>query len=381
MTHINSFSHALIHHFHRHREIDELYISIAIRAFGLGLVNVFVPIYLLTLGFSLKETLSYILVTFVIHLLLLLPAGAFVSKHGPKHAMLLSSIPLTFALLTLHSLDFYPQLFLTAAVLFGVANAYFWTGYHYDLSKISSFKSRGTQIGIALILWSIFGALGPIAGAGLMNHFGYSTTFMVAMAIVFLSVIPLFLSSDNHRSFGIKYSAIWRRMTLKNTIPLFGGGLEGTVWEVLWPLFIYLYIAKSILVVGLAISVGLIIATFSAALVGKAINRNRYYALWIGSLFSLIIWPAKFFIRSANLLYAVDALHGSTRSVKMVAFNAIRYDNSNRQYSLEDILHQEFVIISAGILLIGGAIVLGSVYWAPFIAALATILMVFYRRN
>ena len=42
-------------HILKNKEIDELYVNIGLRAFALALVSVFIPIFLLDLGFNLTH--------------------------------------------------------------------------------------------------------------------------------------------------------------------------------------------------------------------------------------------------------------------------------------------------------------------------------------
>ena len=41
----------LLHHYFKNKELDELYVSVALKALAVSFIQVFVPIYLYKLGF------------------------------------------------------------------------------------------------------------------------------------------------------------------------------------------------------------------------------------------------------------------------------------------------------------------------------------------
>ncbi len=59
MYHIKPHLSGSLYDYFRNKELDELYAFFGLREFALSLIGIFVPIYLLTLGFSLQGVAVY----------------------------------------------------------------------------------------------------------------------------------------------------------------------------------------------------------------------------------------------------------------------------------------------------------------------------------
>jgi len=142
----NIFSHF---HFLRSRELNELYASIAIRAFAISLVGIFVPIFLYQLNYSFSQIFLFFGMIAFFNMIFLFPSAKFASKYGLKHGMLLSMPFLIIFFLLLFSLENlrWPLYFM--AIFGGAHGALFWISYHTDFSKFSKKKSRGSEVGFS----------------------------------------------------------------------------------------------------------------------------------------------------------------------------------------------------------------------------------------
>jgi len=47
-------------HFLKNRELNELYATMAIKSFSISLIGIFIPIYLLNLGYTLQSVFSFL---------------------------------------------------------------------------------------------------------------------------------------------------------------------------------------------------------------------------------------------------------------------------------------------------------------------------------
>ena len=74
-------------HFHmlQNKEVDELYVNLGLRAFSFGLISIFIPLFLLNLGYSLFEVFVFFTFNSVFHILALYFATYLSSKIGLKH--------------------------------------------------------------------------------------------------------------------------------------------------------------------------------------------------------------------------------------------------------------------------------------------------------
>ena len=116
------------HHYHifSHLLRDKLraiYMNISLQSFAMSMVSIFVPIYLLKLGYSLNQTLFYVLLEWL-SFGLFAPISAWLSsKFGFKH-ILLFRLPLTITSLLL--LSFIESISISiyfVAVLIGISGS------------------------------------------------------------------------------------------------------------------------------------------------------------------------------------------------------------------------------------------------------------------
>jgi hypothetical protein len=69
------------------REIRELYVSTTILDFGLAMILIFEPIYLYTIGYTLRQIIFFFFLVYLIYFFIL-PLGASFAKHlGYEHSI------------------------------------------------------------------------------------------------------------------------------------------------------------------------------------------------------------------------------------------------------------------------------------------------------
>lgn len=101
-------------------KIEELYLNTSIRTFALSMINVFIPIYLLKLGYPLSSVLFFYAILNGVHALSVIPAAKISARFGFKHAILFS---LVFVFIIGRFSDIKRELVLKVGALF---NAIIW---------------------------------------------------------------------------------------------------------------------------------------------------------------------------------------------------------------------------------------------------------------
>ncbi|MBR9683533.1 MFS transporter, partial [Candidatus Woesearchaeota archaeon] len=130
------------------KEMTEIYISIAIRAFAFSLLSLFVPLYLYSeLGYSLNATLGFFLVYSVVFAVMTPIAAKIMARIGVKHTMLLSVPMYITYFMLLYGLKSYPIPLYLVSVFFGLGHALFWIAFHIEFTKFSDGHRRGEEVG------------------------------------------------------------------------------------------------------------------------------------------------------------------------------------------------------------------------------------------
>ncbi len=200
------------------KEINQIYLSVALRSFALSLISLFVPMYLYSeLGYSLQETLAFYIIFSVVLAIVSPFAAKFASKYGLKHSILLSVPFQVFYFYLLYQLKSINVPLALIASLEGFAIAFFWMGMHLEFSKISHKKHRGEEVGKRQAAMVLATLAGPLAGGAMIKYFGFSIVFIIASIILLSSAAFLFLSKERHAKFKFSVRSLWSKNYFKNS--------------------------------------------------------------------------------------------------------------------------------------------------------------------
>ena len=277
------------HHFWRQAdfsEIAELYATRMLRAMAVGMISVFVAIYLIRNGYSVEFTLGYFGLYYLLRALLVWPAAHLVAGIGPKHGMLISNLLYVPSLLALAVL---PEIGLGALIVAGVFQGLSVTLYDIsstvDFSKIKAIDHEGKELGFLYIMTKTGMTLSPLVGGVVASLFGPQFTIVVAAGIFIIAAAPLFFSPEpvaTHQVLklrGFKVRHIWR-----NLVSDVAAGVDFGASGPLWSLFIAVIVLAGsgdavYAQVGALSSITLVSAVISARVFGLIIDKRRGDAL------------------------------------------------------------------------------------------------------
>jgi len=232
--------HHHIFHYFLNRELSEIYTTIAIRTFAIGLISIFIPIYLLQKGYVLKEIFLFFIVYFGLFALLSFFIAKISVKIGIKHSILISMPLLILFYIFLNFVNELNWAFFLTASLASIQASFFWINFHTDFKKFSKKRLRTRQLGFVTILCSALAALGPIAGGFLLNFFSFTFVFILVCFLLFTAMIPLFLSKEIHEPKKVSFKKEFKNLNTRNATGFFGYGLITVVLATVWPIFIFL---------------------------------------------------------------------------------------------------------------------------------------------
>lgn len=365
--------------FLKNRELDELYASVALRSLALGMINIFIPIYLYKINYSLSEIFLFFALGALVHVLFAFPSAKISSFYGFKHSIFFSVPFLILFYLLLASLDSFGWPLWILAFLLGVGNALFWVGYHTDFAKFSDLENRGKEVGFSQVLNFVATAGGPFIGGLILVVGGFVYLFAVAAVLLVISVIPLFWSDDPHESLSFSLRQVFYDQTLREYLGFLGHGIEVGARFIVWPLFVFVTFAASFPVLGLIFSVSWIASIMFTAVTGELSDWKRELVLRFGAFLNAVIWILKYFVASIPQVFVADFFHGFTRSAIHVPFDALTYDKANQKGNI-----LEFVVFRETVAPLGSAlfflVMAGAANLAPIFGwgALGSFLYIFF---
>jgi MFS family permease len=336
-------SHHHYFHFLKNRELNELYVTIGIRAFAISLVGIFIPIYLYQLGYSFQSIFIFYLFFSIFHALFsFFFAARIAARFGIKHSILFSMpIYLVFFFL-LYTLEKFGWSLILISSFLAISTSLFWTAYHIDFSKFSKKKERGKQIGVSKIIAAFFGIIGPIIGGVILTVFGFNILFIVASIVLVSAVIPLFFSKEIHEPVTFSLKGFFRKQRISEIIGFMGHGIEAVIGFVLWPLFIFLFIFdQKYIFLGLVSSIGVFVSIIFFFIVGSFSDIYRRTIMRIGGIGNALVWIFKSFIITPIQVFIADAFYGATQATMSITFDALNYDKARERNIVSLVLQRE----------------------------------------
>ena len=375
-------NHRLLHFLH-HRELNQLYLSIAIRSFALSAIGIFIPIYLIKIGYSLSETFLFFGIAATVQASICFPAAKIASRKGFKHLILYSIPFLIISLLLLSSLENYNWPLGIIAIFLGVSGGLFWTGYHVDFGKFSNKKNRGKQEGLARFLSVAFGSAGPIIGGLSLTFYSFKVLFLGVSSLLIISALPLFFSKELHSPFNFSFRGVLRKQRIRDSLGFAGFGIENSIGKIVWPMFIFFAIlGERYLSLGYLSTTILIFSSISILIIGRFADKWRGFALRIGSVFNSIVWSFKALAMTPLQVFVIDSFYGLSQTSMNLPFNAITYDKASRGSRVRAVVYRQVIINLSSALMffflmftfeLGSRFILGS-----GLGALGSLLHIFF---
>ena len=259
-------------------ELSELYTSMMFRSLAQSLVGIFIPIYLYQLDYAVWQILFFYAIAFSAHTLATYPVAQLIAKIGPKHTILTSYVFQVMGMLMLVSQPDLRWPLVAIATVMGVSGCLFFTAFHVDFSKVKHSEHGGKEVGWMYSMERVGAVVGPLVG-GLVGYFvGPQYIFMVAIILLFVGIIPLFITSE---VVAINQKLNFRNLNLRDIrFDLVSQGffhVENAISIIIWPLFVGIYVFQDnpYIQLGSITSLSVLVSLFAARAIGRTIDKRK----------------------------------------------------------------------------------------------------------
>ncbi len=287
----------------------------ALSGIGMGLVGIFLPIYLLTLGYSLSTVIFWLLIQ---HSSLLAAAFlvAFVSNRiGLVRCWHIRVVFVGLLFVGLLMLPHHPALLYLLAVIEGLDAAFFWIPYNIFTVRKTTDGTMGSSLAFMSNVSTAAGILVPGVAALLIVYVGYYALFAVAFVFIVFSIFPVISLRTEKTDFRFSWRAMRetvsanRQFILPEIIDNFGEDAQ-----IVWSLYIFVA-GLTILNIGALGVVSSIIGMIGTYLVGKTIDRGSKKKLFrIAAVGTTLLWVFSYVVAveipTPIFLYAATILRG-----------------------------------------------------------------------
>ncbi len=336
-------------HFSLKKNLKDVYANLFLKTFALSLIGLFVPLYLLyEIGLSFNDVLIFYLAFFTL-LAIGYPLGAyFVPKIGLKKIIMLS-VPfhLSYYLL-LYLLKIRPIPIILIAGVQGLAEGLFWFAYNTNFSRFSDKKHRGEEVDIFYVLATVIGVFGPFVGGALLSFMGFHVVFLVVIALLLLSVLPLTRVEERGYKKRVYYTDVFHKRNYSLSSRIFLQGVRHTVTGIFWPIFVF-SIINEYFSLGAVFSVASLFSSLVIWRLGSKIDSvNKYLLNDFSSIVHGIVSFVKIFIENIVHAFGVAIVSMISYGSSEISLDAMTFDKANKTKNV-----QAFFIYRECILFLG----------------------------
>lgn len=387
------------------RKLAKLYIGSLIRTVGRSLIRLFLPIYLLDLGFTLPQIIVYYyMVKSIVWALATIPSEWISRRWSPEHSIVVGtffSIANYLFLSSTKSSEI--SYLLTLGVMSGTSGGLYWLGYHLDFSANSSKDSRGQSLALMRTTTILANAIGPLIGGVVAQWLGFQYMTTMSMFLLALSLVPMLpqvLTKSRAERSESKVAQVSAPRNEDSTINillttldiswvkgedllvLFTYGMEQCLGFNAWSIYTSMnFFDQKFELIGMNASLSVFCSLIITLLFGKLIDKNRATALYIGVVSNTSIWIARMFITSRWQATLLDMLFSVSHSLLGNSMFALSYDRANATHIYSYLIIQEVFLAFGQILVWIVCLYYPALYPVFVLGAIVSIVQVFATNN
>ena len=353
------------------KEINEIYMMNALHTFALAMVGIFVPILLLTEGYSLLAVLMYLGLYPLLNIV-----GSFIAlKHAANYGVrktIMYSIPMmvTF-LLMLFNITLLETILpgfmvlVLLALMRASAVTFYFCGFHMEFAKHSCSVIK--QLGCLRASSTLFSVIGPLFGALVITFFSFHILFAVSITFLILSVIPLFFSQEEYEPFDFSLSKII--MEKSHAVPFLAEGFRDSAAARFWPILMFL-ISIPLASIGSVYTVShALLALFMIYLGKRTHDGNKHRILWIGTVGNAVTLFVRVLLKTVAPIVLVQGLGGLAWTMVQLPYHSIFYNNSKQAGIANMVFFRELFLNLGRAVSVGVVMLLVLFRDAPFALA------------
>jgi len=363
------------------RELSELYVTHALRAFANAMIAVFIPIYLFQLQYSIFQIMYFFLLseTFMTIFVLM---NAYLSKKMALKHMIAISVPLHIGfLLMLNTFDQINWGLELLALFAGAADSFYWVPFHLDFAQNSLHDFRGREVGLLQTLTIGLALLAPVVGGAIVVLLGFHWLYVLGIMIMLASIIPLFLSKEIFVEPKFSFRETFN-FPARHALMHFAWGARTTAELLFWPLFVFIILnnAFGLGLISTTMALFAAIATIWAGRLTDSLKRNIMVAT--ATIIESVSWFARILANSFASLLGIAIISGAAFTSIDVPYRAFFYDATNKTKNAEYIIFRQlwlnagraFVLI---VLILAGLSLFDTIISGMLLTSLAILFFLF----
>ena len=294
-------------------DLKKYNIFIFITSFAKLLVEIFIPLILYNMSFTIKEIILFLILKYSF-CLLFIPVGYFIGKkYSVSTLMILSSIIFSITYIYLSRINKNLTSLIILSILYSSYLMFYWLGRHtYGLSIIED-KKTTDNVSLYNIFTILGGLFSPFIGSYIIEKTSTLTLSTIVLVLMIISIIPLTKIKKIKLNPNTQIKHIIKSFPKTNYIFNTLDQLRYILYTVL-PLWIYINIKSKYSYIGILNIITGLGSIIYIYLLSKKMDKNKKDYLSLSLLIMGIIYLLKITITS-NLAYLIiTLLEGITKS-------------------------------------------------------------------
>lgn len=294
-------------------DLKKYNIFIFITSFAKLLVEIFIPLILYNMSFTIKEIILFLILKYSF-CLLFIPVGYFIGKkYSVSTLMILSSIIFSITYIYLSQINKNLTSLIILSILYSSYLMFYWLGRHaYGLSIIED-KKTTDNVSLYNIFTILGGLFSPFIGSYIIEKTSTLTLSTIVLVLMIISIIPLTKIKKIKLNSNTQIKHIIKSFPKTNYIFNTLDQLRYILYTVL-PLWIYINIKSKYSYIGILNIITGLGSIIYIYLLSKKMDKNKKDYLSLSLLIMGIIYFLKITITS-NLAYLIITLfEGITKS-------------------------------------------------------------------
>lgn len=363
------------------REIKEFLSTVTIQQLGLGMINIFEPVYLYTMGVSPIGIALFYLAVYVPYFFTIPFGGKIAKSFGFEHTLTISTFFNIAYYLALIAVPVAPFFLFVAPFLLMAQKTLWWPAYHANFARYSKQKQTGREIGLMQVIYNLTSAVGPLLGGLILAISNFSVLYAVVVGLLLVSVLPMFTTPEKFKpkdfSWRTQMRFIFRPEYRKRLIAGLGFGDE-LVHLVFWPLFIYL-VFNNVLDLGLVVAISTAITILVALIAAHwSDSQHRKKVLWWSATFNALSWLGRPFAFTFGNILGIDAVARASKNALLIPIYCQVYDDAKKDHIMPHVVGFEQVLVLGKILALLLALALYPLFGFAALFVLGAVMSLFY---
>lgn len=317
------------YHLSKMREMSRVYWCNTFSTLGMSLVTIFVPIFLLKIGYSFVAVLAFLLIQQIFAALFQYPASRLFDYFHPHHLLASGTLlyAIFFILLSTQSKHHWPLWLL--ALAWGVYRSIYWAAFHYHFSLARAHKTGGRQVA-KIEAWAIMAAtLAPAIGGIAASLAGINFSYLVAILLLVVAAVPLINTAGEPPRTHPAVSWAMIKAIKRDCFANVCNGMVQTAELALWPLLVFTFISSyaGIGLLSSVIAVSTIVVTLYVGKRQEKTGESYFIKQGLGAYSLTSIGRAV--AQNSFQAFGLNLLGGIGRSLYVTPFMNRYYHNSD----------------------------------------------------